>query len=98
MLFFDSDRPGGYGRGDLYMTRRSNVLDSWSEPVNLGPPVNSAAHDINAQVSMDGSTLYFCSDRPGGYGQYDLWQASIIATGSSPNEAYDKVYSEDKQK
>jgi Tol biopolymer transport system component len=47
----------------------------WSEPVNLGPVVNSAAGDNNPTLSGDGLSLYFASDRPGGLGATDLWVA-----------------------
>ncbi len=77
-LFFDSQRPGGYGQGDLYMTRRVTLSDPWGRPVNLGPIVNSPAFEEAPCVSADGSTLYWDSDRPGGYGSNDIWQAPII--------------------
>lgn len=78
MLFFDSMRSGGYGGMDLYMTSRSSRSDPWGEAVNLGPIVNSADHDEIAYISADGSTLYFDSDRPGGYGAFDVWQVKIL--------------------
>jgi len=81
VLLFDShNRDGGYGRIDLYMTKRASPSDPWGTPVNIGPPVNSPIPEENPSISPDGSTLYFCSpDRPGGYGDYDLWQAKVIA-------------------
>ncbi len=45
----------------------------WSEPVNLGPLVNSSALDGNAGLSPDGLTLYFVSARLGGLGNNDIW-------------------------
>jgi Tol biopolymer transport system component len=47
----------------------------WSEPVNLGPVVNSSSVDANAGLSPDEHTLYFISNRPGGLGGNDLWMA-----------------------
>jgi hypothetical protein len=78
VLFFDSTRPGGSGREDLYMTRRATIFDPWEAPVNLGPGFNSTASDQDAHVSADGSTVFFNSDRPGSYGDLDLWQVPII--------------------
>jgi len=79
-LFFASDRPGGYGSQDLWMTTRVTTEDPWTEPVNLGPRVNSSATEAEPSISADGQTLYF-SDwpdlRPGGFGEADLWQVSI---------------------
>ena len=81
LLFFESNRRGGFGSLDLYLMRRATVADSWSEPVNLGPTVNSPAFDEHGFLSPDGSTLYFHSNRPGGYGIYDIWQVSVISLG-----------------
>jgi hypothetical protein len=78
LLFFESERPGGFGDIDLYMMRRATISDSWTEPMNLGPKVNSPSSDESGFLSADGSTLYFHSDRPGGYGGYDIWQVPII--------------------
>ncbi|MHC4072456.1 MAG: LamG-like jellyroll fold domain-containing protein [Planctomycetota bacterium] len=70
---FDSDRPGGFGDRDLWVTTRSTVDDDWGTPLNLGPPVNSSAVDISAEISADGLELYFSSTRPGGLGLEDIW-------------------------
>ncbi len=79
MLFFDAkDRPDGYGNRDLYMTRRASRSDPWQEAVNLGPLVNSSAYEECAYISADGSTLYFDSTRPGGYGGQDIYKVSIL--------------------
>jgi len=71
-LFFLSDRAGGLGAYDLWMTTRKSVIDPW------GPAVNSASEEGSAGVSADMRTLYFTSNRPGGLGGYDLWQAPIL--------------------
>jgi len=76
-LFFTSDRPGGYGDMDAWVTTRASVSEPWEEPVNLGPMVNSSSGDGGPIISADGSILYFASNRPGGSGSADIWQASI---------------------
>jgi hypothetical protein len=76
-LYFTSNRPGGLGGYDIWVTRRAMVSAPWAPPVNLGPPINSFAHDIAGNFSADGSTLYFSSQRTGGFGGYDIWQVSI---------------------
>jgi len=76
-LFFTSGRPGGYGGDEIWITTRTSNLDLWSEPVHLGPPVNTSWHDGSARLSEDNSALYFYSDRPGSYGDSDLWKVSI---------------------
>ena len=86
LLLFSEDvqsplRPGGFGDGDLWMTRRASVLDPWVAPFNLGPTVNTSFYDGAPRISPDGSTLYFCSERPGGFGGEiygDIYQAPII--------------------
>jgi len=70
-------RPNGMGNVDMWMTTRTNVLGPWGHPTNLGPQVNSAVLDGPAQISWDSRTLYFMSQRPGGLGEGDMWQASI---------------------
>jgi len=78
LLFFSSNRPGGFGDRDLYMTRRATIHDDWGMPVNLGPVVNTSAYDSFVTLLPDGSTLYFTSNRPGGVGGDDIWQAPIL--------------------
>ena len=82
LLFFESDRTGGYGEWDLYVMRRPSLADPWQDPVNLGPIVNSPASEECACISFDASTLYFTSDRPGGYGCSDIWQVRITDLGN----------------
>jgi len=78
LLFFDSTRPGGYGHHDLWVTRRPAIDAPWTEPLNLGPVVNTPSIEECARISTNGSTLYWDSGRPGGYGDNDLWQANVI--------------------
>ena len=78
LLFFGSARPGGFDDTDIWMTRRASPSDPWQDAVNLGSMFNTSADDDTPHISPDGSTLYFCSDRLGGYGGYDIWKADII--------------------
>jgi len=72
-LYFSSNRPGGSGAGDLWVSRRASVDDPWGVPVNLGPTVNSSAVDLGPNVSPDGHYLFFTSNRPGSLGLNDIW-------------------------
>ena len=45
--------------------------------MNLGPQVNTSAWEAGGWISPDGSAFYFISTRPGGFGDYDIWQVSI---------------------
>lgn len=74
-LFFGSNRPGGSGGTDIWVTKRKTIDDPWGDPVNLGANVNSSAHDNSPVVSADGLLLFFESIRPGGYGDYDIWMS-----------------------
>ncbi len=67
-MFFTSDRPGGSGGTDLWVTERDSLDDCWTEPVNLGSVVNSAVNDGAPNLTTDGHWLYFHSKRPGGCG------------------------------
>jgi len=83
MLFFDSKQPGGYGEADLYFTRRKTREDPWEKAINLGPFINTPAYEEIAYISADGSTLYFDSNRPDGYGDQDIWRAAVISLGGN---------------
>jgi hypothetical protein len=83
-LVFTSNRNGGMGGWDLWMSTRAGVQDAWDPPVNLGPNVNSAGHDCECSLSADGLALFFCSNRPGGLGAYDLW----VTTRKSSNDPW----------
>lgn len=72
-LYFGSDRPGGAGGLDLYVSHRDNRHEPWQSPRNLGFPINTSATDNNAFPTPDGHHLYFTSTRPGGCGANDLW-------------------------
>ncbi|UCC97709.1 MAG: PD40 domain-containing protein [Phycisphaerales bacterium] len=78
MLFFTSNnRPGGFGKTDLWISRRATTEDAWSVPINIGPALNTPDDEGAPTFSLDGSVLYFASDRPGGLGGWDQWQVSI---------------------
>lgn len=57
VLIFFSDRPGGYGGGDLYVSYHRNK--AWTEPENLGPLVNTKETEVTPHLSRDGKWLYF---------------------------------------
>jgi hypothetical protein len=73
-IFITSNRtPGGVGGLDIWVATREDPSDLWSMPINPGPPLNSAADDGSPALSRDGTTLYFFSTRPGGFGGRDIW-------------------------
>jgi hypothetical protein len=75
-MIISSGRPGGVGGEDLWVSTRTTTLDPWSAPVNLGPTVNSTATDGGPALSFDGTILLFTSNRPGGFGNKDIWMST----------------------
>jgi hypothetical protein len=75
-IFFFSTRPGGQGATDLWSATRATVFDRWSAPTNLGAIVNSASGEAQPYLASDRQTLFFTSDRPGGYGGQDVWMTT----------------------
>lgn len=70
-LYFVSVRPDGVGGLDLYRARRSGA--GYAAPENLGAPVNTVGAESNVYVDPDERYVIFYADRPGGYGQPDLY-------------------------
>lgn len=62
-FYIASDRDGGEGGIDIWVSTRAHVNDPWGEPVNVGPPVNSVANDFCPTIARDGHTFYFVSTR-----------------------------------
>jgi hypothetical protein len=75
-LFLTSSRPGGFGAIDLWVSTRLSTVARWGVPVNLGPTVNTRFNDGAPALSCDATTLYFYSNRPGGFGQNDLYKTT----------------------
>ena len=71
-LYFASTMPGGYGGCDLYYSERKD--STWSEPVNLGPRINTKGSEMYPFIGSQG-LLYFSSDGHGGLGEKDIYFA-----------------------
>lgn len=71
MVFTACNRPDGYGSCDLYISYKRR--GRWSNPVNLGSPINTGSWESQPSLSANGDALYFSSMRNGGYGGRDLW-------------------------
>jgi hypothetical protein len=88
-LYFGSNRPGGLGDLDIWVSTRQNVNEAWGPAYNIGAPVNSPYVEAYPSISSDGLTLYFSdlysgTPRPGGLGGADIW----MATRSSRNDPW----------
>lgn len=70
---------GGEGGSDLWrFASRGNGPDKFANPTNLGRSINTAAEEHMPSATEDGSILNFVSDREGGFGGLDIWQAKSI--------------------
>jgi hypothetical protein len=79
-LYFTSNRPGGSGGFDIWLTKRKTKDDDWDVPVNLGSIVNSIDWEYGVSVSADGLALFLMvvgSDSRG-YGGCDLWMTTRV--------------------
>lgn len=84
MIYFASTRPGGFGGSDIWVSYRlSNGY--WSDPVNLGPVINTKGDEESPFITNDGQTLYFSSNGHLGLGEEDIFMARLDKLG-----AYDK--------
>ncbi len=86
-LYFQSDRPGGVGGIDIWVTRRASRNSPWEPPVNLGPPINTPFADGAPSLSPDGHVLFIHSNRPGALGLFDIWVAH--RSGSKDEEDWE---------
>lgn len=71
-LYFNSTGHPGYGSTDLFLTRK-NPDSTWSEPENLGYPINTIDDEGSLIVASDGQTSYYASDRSDSKGGLDLY-------------------------
>lgn len=83
VLWGSTNRPGGAGGWDIWISRREG--DRWSEPVAVS--FDTAHNEFDPAFSADGTTVYFFSNRPGGFGGDDLWQAAFDPRSGAFGEA-----------
>ncbi len=75
-LYFSSNGRTGVGGYDIYYSRQ-NEDDSWSEPVNIGYPINTPDDDIGFMVSTDGKKAFLSSNKLDGSGGYDIYSFDL---------------------
>ena len=79
LLYTMCDADFGVGSCDLYWVKR--IGDRWSRPRNFGTPVNTGAWESQPTMAADGMTVYFTSNRSGGFGGMDIWKTTMTAEG-----------------
>ena len=75
VLYFSSDMPGGYGGKDIWMVTFVKRGKTWSDPINLGPTINTDKDEMYPSVADDG-TLYFSSNGHVGMGGLDMYKTT----------------------
>jgi len=78
-LYYVSDREGGVGGHDFWITTKtSRTSTEFTQPVNLGAPINTTLNEGVASIAADGQTIYFTGcNRPDGLGDCDLYEAEL---------------------
>ncbi len=92
-LYFASNRTGGFGGYDIYVSYRTGT--SWGSPENLGPVINTPGNELSP--FFDGQSLFFSSDYHHGLGGLDIYRAErtdnrwsrIFHLGNGVNSSYD---------
>ncbi len=84
-LFFSSNREWGVGGYDVYQSSYLYEAESWTEPVNLGIPINSAGDELDFQMGHNGLTATFSSNRKSGLGGYDIYLARYKERSAAQN-------------
>ena len=88
-LFFNSNGHQGYGQTDLFFSKKLND-STWSEPENLGYPINTIDDEGSLIVSSNGKTAYYASDRSDTKGGLDLYSFQLRADIQPPRTLWVK--------
>lgn len=77
-LYFSSDRPGGQGEQDIWMVKRlDNSWQKWSDPVNMGAPINTAGNEAFFTLDAGGEFAYLTSS-DGAFGASDIVRVKLL--------------------
>lgn len=74
LMYFVSDRPGGFGGRDIYVSQREKD-GTWGTPKNIGPSINTKYDEESPFISIDGKNLYFSSNGEESMGGFDIFVA-----------------------
>jgi hypothetical protein len=78
-IVFASDRPGGFGGLDIYISKKEK--GDWGPAVNLGPEINSALNEDRPFLINNGKTLFFASQDHDNIGGYDIFRSELQSNG-----------------
>ena len=79
-LYFNAVRKDTVGGTDIYVSTLKDGV--WTRGTNIGPPINTKAHEAEPHISTDGKTMYFASTRKDGYGKADIWFSRLGEDGN----------------
>ena len=79
VLYFSSERTGGFGREDIYVTYKQEN-GAWSISRNLGEKINTKGREVSPFIHASGSTLYFSTNNRPGMGEFDIFRTDYIDT------------------
>ncbi|MDI3478957.1 MAG: hypothetical protein PWQ14_103 [Rikenellaceae bacterium] len=82
-LYFVSNRPGGVGGYDIYKSFKDENGE-WSEPINVGEPINTPGDEKSPFIHTDTRTLYFSSNGRPGVGGYDIYYVKLNDNNEKP--------------
>ncbi len=80
-LFFTSNRNGGFGEMDIYVSEK-DASGHWGEPVNLGSTINTPLNEDSPFMSKDGQRLFFSSQGHQSIGGYDIFYSTLNENGT----------------
>ncbi len=95
-LFFSSNGHRGMGEKDLFMSRMSDD-GVWSEPINLGYPINTERDESGLYIALDGKTAFISSSREGGQGNLDIYEFELPKDVRANPATYVKAIIKDSQ-
>ena len=98
MLFFVSDRSGGFGGTDIYISFKT--ADGWSKAQNAGRSINTDSDEMTPVIGVDNTNFTFSSNRSGGYGEFDIYVSKYrnnnfdrpVNAGEPINSSADEFY------
>ena len=90
-LIFASNRPGGFGGTDLWITKKDDN-GNWSRPLNLGSNINSSSDEMAPFIALDNKTLYFSSNGKPSVGGFDIFISQYSTDGWSRRRNIGRPY------